>query len=176
MKMLLRSILMLLIMAMPMTLHAAPAKGVGMWVWSAAAFSTEEARQKLVRYCVEHHISHLDIHIRFNRPHGVPSVRDAENLRELILLAGQNTITTAALRGHPRMFFADRQEQTLHELMAVIAFSKTLPEGNLFKGIKYDVEPYLVDEWKVKGERRRAVMLDYLTYLHRAKSLLKIGR
>ncbi len=167
------SLLFLLIMAMPMTVHAAPAKGVGMWVWSEAAFATEEARQQLVRYCVQHHISHLDIHVRFSRQSGIPSLKDAENIRELILLAGENTITTAALRGNPRMFFADRQEQTLRELMAVIAFSKTLPAGSLFKGIKYDVEPYLVEEWKVKGESRRRVMLDYLTYLHRAKSRLK---
>ncbi len=168
----LRCVLSFLIMMAPMSLNAAPAKGTGMWVWSEKAFSTKEERQKLVQFCVKYHINHLDIHIRFTPDNGIPSVKNGENIRDLILLAGESNITTAALRGNPKMFFSDNQERTLRELGAIIAFSKTLPEGNLFRGVTFDVEPYLTKEWKAKGESQRTVMLDYLTCLSRARSLL----
>jgi hypothetical protein len=157
---------------MPVSLHAAPAKGVGMWVWSDSSFSTDEARQKLIRFCIRRQISHLDIYINISGDKEKPIVQDAEALRDLILLAGQHNITIAALRGSPRMFFSENHEQTLRELRAIIAFYETLPPGNLFKGIKYDVEPYRTEEWKAKGESRKAVLLDYLTFLHEARDLL----
>jgi len=55
------------------------------------------------------------------------------------------------LRGNPKMFFSENHERTLRELRAIVAFSETLPEDTLFKGIKYDVEPYCTKEWKAEG-------------------------
>lgn len=155
-----------------MSLWAAPAKGVGMWVWSESSFSTDEARQRLVRFCVKHHIGHLDIHIQMTRDNEIPILPAAEAFKDLILLAGRHNITTAALRGNPKMFFSPNHEQTLRELRAIIDFSKTLPKDNLFKGIKYDVEPYLTKEWKANEGSLTAVILDYLNFLHKARSVL----
>jgi len=158
---------------MPMHLSAASEKGLGTWVWSNSAFSTDEARQQLVRFCVEHQIGHIDIYIRMSGDEDKPMVQNAKALRDLILLAGRHTITSAGLRGNPRMFFSERHEQTLQELRAIIAFYETLPVDNLFEGITYDVEPYLTDEWKAGKESRKRVMLDYLTLLSKARDLLK---
>ena len=135
-------------LALPMSLWAAPVKGIGMWVWSESSFSTNEARQRLVQFCVRHHISHLDIHIQITRDDEIPILPAAEAFKDLILLAGQHNITTAALRGNPKMFFSQNHEQTLRELRAIIDFSETLPKDNWFKGIKYDVEPYRTKEWR----------------------------
>jgi len=161
------------ILAMPMHLSAASAKGLGTWVWSYSAFSTDEARQQLVRFCVEHQIGHIDIYIRMSGNGDKPMLQHAEALRTLILLAGRHGITTAGLRGNPRMFFLENHEQTLQELGAIITFYETLPANNLFKGITYDVEPYLTEEWRAGGESRKTVMLDYLTFLSKARDLLK---
>jgi hypothetical protein len=136
------------VLAMPVSLWAAPAKGIGMWVWSESSFSTDEARQRLVQFCVRHHINHLDIQIQTTRDGEITVLPAAEAFKDLILLAGRHNITTAALRGNPKMFFSQNHEQTLRELRAIIDFSETLPQENLFKGIKYDVEPYLTKEWK----------------------------
>jgi len=159
-------------LALPMSLWAAPAKGIGMWVWSESSFSTNEARQRLVQFCVKRHISHLDIHIQMTRDDGIPVLPAAEAFKELILLAGQHNITTAALRGNPKMFFSQNHAQTLSELRAIIDFSATLPKDHWFKGIKYDVEPYLTKEWKANEASLKAVMLDYLDFLHKAQSVL----
>jgi hypothetical protein len=159
-------------LAIPMSLHAEPTNGLGMWVWSNSAFSTQDARQKLVKFCVDHGIIHLDVHIKMSSKGKNPTLKDAEAFKDLILLAGQHKITTAALRGDPKMFFSGKHEQTLHELQAIIDFSKTLPVDALFKGIKYDVEPYLTKEWKEKGRTRETVMRDYLVFLRKARWVL----
>jgi hypothetical protein len=67
-------------LALPMSLWAAPVKGIGMWVWSESSFSTNEARQRLVQFCVKHHISHLDIHIQITRDDEIPILTAARSV------------------------------------------------------------------------------------------------
>ena len=50
--------------------------------------------------------------------------------------------------------------------------AKPLPAGSLFKGVKYDVEPYCTGEWKRGGKARETVIRDYLVFLRQARSLL----
>jgi len=164
--------LLAMALAMPMSLKAEPINGLGMWVWPKWAFSTPDARQQLVQFCVQNRIRHLDVHIKMSRDNQMSILQDAEAFEELIRLAGEHNITTTALRGDPKMFFFQNHEQALRDLRAIIAFSETLPRDALFKGIKYDVEPYLTNEWKAKGATRDAVMRDYLTFLHKARSVL----
>lgn len=143
-----------------------------MWVWSNSSFSTNQERQKLIRFCAKYQINHLDIFLNISADKEKPVLEDAKALRDLILLAGRHRITIAALRGSPKMFFSGNHEQALRELQAIIAFSNTLPAGHLFKGVKYDVEPYLTEEWKAQGKCPKPVMRDYLTFLHKARSVL----
>ncbi len=147
--------------------------GFGMWVWSKSHFATETARQRLVRFCVKYGISHLDVQFTFHGADENERLQDEDALRDLVALASRHNITTAALRGNPRMFFAQNHEQSLRELSAIIAFSNSLPEKSRFKGIKYDVEPYLTKEWKAKGEALNTIMRDYLAYLRKAKTALR---
>jgi hypothetical protein len=166
-------LLAFLLLALPIGLKAETGKRIGMWVWSESSFSTQEARQRLIQFCLKHDIRHLDVYTRISQDPDQPTLPDAEALRDLIFAAGQHHITIAGLRGHPRMFFPENQEQTLRELRALIAFSRTLPEDALFKGIKYDVEPYCTKEWKTDQSAHQAIMRDYLSFLRRARSLLR---
>ncbi len=155
-----------------MPLNAKQKKGLGMWVWSSSSFSTQEARQQLVQFCASHRIKHLDVHVKMTRDSSPPVLKDAEAFRDLIVLAGQYNITVAALRGNPKMFFSENHEQTLNELRGIAAFSETLPRGTLFKGIKYDVEPYCTKEWKAGVMPLDPMLHDYLTLLRKARSVL----
>jgi hypothetical protein len=160
-------------LAIPMSSNAGPAKGLGMWVWDSSAFSTPEARQQLIDFCVKYRIRHLDVQVKMSRDSDPSILRDAEALKDLILMAGQCHITTAALRGHPKMFFSKNHERTLRELRAIIAFNETLPGEAQFKGIKYDVEPYCAKDWKAEGTTLEGAMRDYLTFLLKARSVLR---
>lgn len=164
--------LVAMILAVPVTLNAQGTDGLGMWVWSKSAFSTQESREKLVQFCLQHHISHLDVHVEMSWDGQNPTLQNPGALKDLLVLAGQKNITTSILRGDPRMFFSQKHGQTLEELRALIAFSQTMPKEALLKGIKYDVEPYATKEWKAGGETRRSVMHDYLAFLHKARVVL----
>jgi hypothetical protein len=172
----LKSILFILLLAMglgmPIASHAEPVEGLGMWVWSYSAFATPQARERLIGFCEKNQIHHLDVHIRMSADKDGTRLRDPEAFRALIRLAGEHHVTTAALRGNPKMFFSWNQKKALNELQALIAFSRTLPEDTLFQGIEYDVEPYLTEEWKAKGKSREIVMEDYLSFLRMAGSVL----
>ncbi len=159
-------------LCMPLPLNAEQRKGLGMWVWSDSSYLTEEARQQLVQFCVRYRITHLDVHIRMTQDSIKPVLKDAKSFKDLIALAGQHNITTAALRGNPKMFFSENHERTLRELGAIVDFSETLPRDTLFKGTKYDVEPYCTKEWKAGGTPLYPMMNDYLTLLRKARSIL----
>jgi hypothetical protein len=165
-------LLVFLLLVLPISLKAETGKGIGMWVWSESSFSTPQARQRLIGFCLKHGIRHLDVYTRISQDPDQPTLPDAEALRDFILAAGRHHITIASLRGHPKMFFPENQEQALRELQALIAFSRTLPEDALFKGIKYDVEPYCSKEWKTDKTNHQAMMRDYLFFLRRARTLL----
>lgn len=164
--------LLIATLGMPMSLNAEQKKGLGMWVWSSSSFLTQEARQQLVQFCIKYRITHLDVHIRMTHDSSKWILKDAEAFKDLIALAGQHNITTAALRGNPKMFFSENHERTLRELRAIVAFSETLPRDTLFKGIKYDVEPYCTKEWKAGRTPLYPMMHDYLTFLRKARSVL----
>jgi len=160
------------ILVAPVNLSAQGTDGLGMWVWSHSSFSTQEAREKLVQFCLQHHISHLDVHVEMSWDAPKPALINPADLKDLMVLAGRRNITTSILRGDPRMFFFQKHGQTLEELRALIAFSQTIPKEALLKGIKYDVEPYLTKEWKAGGETRRSIMHDYLAFLRKAQLVL----
>jgi hypothetical protein len=165
--------LLIATLGMPVSLNAEQKKGIGMWVWSSSSFLTQEARQQLVQFCVKHRITHLDVHIRMTHDSCKPILKDAEAFKDLITLAGQHNITTAALRGNPKMFFSENHERALQELRAIVAYSKILPRDSLFKGIKYDVEPYCTKKWKSERMPPYPMMHDYLTFLRKARSVLE---
>jgi hypothetical protein len=159
-------------LATPPSVNAGQKEGLGIWVWSNSSFLTQEARQQLVQFCVRHHITHLDVHIGMTHDSRKPILKDTEAFKDLIASAGQHNITTAALRGNPKMFFSGNHDRALQELQAIVAFSDTLPQGNLFKGIKYDVEPYCTKEWQAGRTSLYRMMHDYLTFLRKARSFL----
>jgi hypothetical protein len=158
---------------MPLTLCAEQRKGLGMWVWSSSSFLTQEARQQLVQFCVKQRIINLDVHVKMTHDNIKPVLKDAEAFKDLIALAGQHNITIAALRGNPKMFFSSNHERTLRELRAIVGFSETLPQDTLFKGVKYDVEPYCTQEWKAGRPPLYPMMHDYLSLLRKARAVLE---
>jgi hypothetical protein len=144
-----------------------------MWVWPQTAFSTEAAREKLLAFCAEQGITHLDQHVGFENGRAGRALENAHALTAWVVAAREKGITVNALRGSPEMFFRRNHEKTLDELRAIVAFDKHLPSTAHLAGVKYDVEPYGTEEWKAGGEQRVTVMLDYLSFLQKAKNLLK---
>jgi hypothetical protein len=157
---------------------AQPQKGLGMWVWQSSTYDTAEARQELLRFCAQNQIQHLDVHVRMtSSPDGertaIPLLPDAEALRQLLQAAATQHVTIAALRGDPAMFQAKNHERMLTQLRAILALAKSSSGPQVtFRGIKYDVEPYLASDWKEGGSKRESVMRDYLAGLEKVRAVL----
>lgn len=143
-----------------------------MWVWKGSAFSTKEERQRLLTFCSVENISHIDLSIKTQTAGGDQSVKNQGTLKDFIKQSREQNITINALRGDPKMFFEKNQKRTLAELRTFTAFNRSLPLASRLNGIKYDVEPYLTEEWKAGGEQREVVIRDYLSCLKQIKVII----
>jgi hypothetical protein len=71
------------------------------------------------------------------------------------------------------MFFEGNYARTLRELRAIVEFNNGLPAGSRFAGIKYDVEPHTLEEWRHGGGMREKIMRDYLGCLSRIRRAIE---
>lgn len=147
----------------------------GMWVWSAEAYKTDEAQTRLLKFCRRHQFNHLDVHVRIDEQDGRTSLTEQKELAELLARAAEAKVSVCALRGSQRMFFESSYSRTLRELGAILEFNRRLPAGSRLAGIKYDVEPQTLAEWRDGGPNRERIMRDYLGCLAKIKAALEAG-
>ena len=69
------------------------------------------------------------------------------------------------LPARPNLEHLKNQARTLRELALILDFNRRQPAGARFSGIKYDVEPQTLEEWRRGGAIRKMIMLDYLQCL-----------
>jgi hypothetical protein len=93
----------------------------------------------------------------------------------LLARAAESNISVCALRGSQTMFFEKNYPRTLRELGAIVEFNNRLPAGSRLKGIKYDVEPQTLEEWRRGGAEREKIMRDYLGCLVKLREALAAG-
>ena len=145
---------------------------LGIWVWSQKAYKTATEREKLLSFCADEKISHLDQYFKFKKSASGLSLENAEALKNLIIEAHEQGVTVNALQGDRALFFEKNHEKALNALRSIIAFDKQLPEGVHLSGVKYDVEPYLTKEWKEGEVQQNKIMQDYLSFLSKANELV----
>ena len=147
----------------------------GMWVWSADAYRTTGQQVRLLTFCRDHHFNHLDVHVRMEAQETRARLTDEKELAELLLRAAEAKVTVSALRGSQKMFLEENHPRTLRELQVIVDFNQRLPAGARFLGIKYDVEPQTLTEWRSGGLVREKIMRDYLECLAKLRHALKSG-
>jgi hypothetical protein len=145
---------------------------LGIWSWSQDSISTPEARTKLLDFCRDQGVSHIDQHVSIRKQENRRALQNPDHFAKLIASAAKRSITVSALRGDKSMFFANKHEGRLEELAVLMEFNRRLPKNASLFGVKYDVEPYLTEEWKSGGQSREKVMSDYLHCLVKMRKLL----
>lgn len=148
---------------------------LGVWSWSQEDLMTESARTRMLNFCRDQGITQIDQHVSIRPGSDGPSIQNASQLTSLIVQASKQGISVSGLRGDRKMFFADQHDERISELKALIQFNRNLPSGVSLEGIKYDVEPYLTDQWKEGGQRREQVMHDYLQCLTEMRRYLSLN-
>lgn len=126
----------------------ATAQERGMWVWLHPDLESTEGHQRLLEFCNDHQIKRLFVEVTFSGAEGAKQLDRQELLRALLREASRRNIAIEALDGHQEMSLAKCRADTLHRLDLLIAFQRSLPEGERFAGLHYDMEPYLGERWK----------------------------
>ncbi|MFW6039386.1 MAG: hypothetical protein ACOC9P_02810 [bacterium] len=144
----------------------------GLWVWRATWVREADEREALVRFARTHGFNRLLVQIHRDKGADTPALKYPEQLADLIARAAEHGIAVEALDGGPRMARADRQAETLANLDLVLEFNRALPEGKRLVGVHYDIEPYVLDEWKADEDTRRTIMRDLVAFYHKVRRRL----
>ena len=145
---------------------------MGIWSWQQDAITTASARTELLSFCRKEGITHIDQHVSLQQTDGAFQLRNAGKLKRLVKEANDMGVSVSVLLGNKTMFFAKFHQDNLSKLAALAEFNAGLPEELSLRGIKYDVEPYLTDEWKAGGDQRLRVMQYYLIGLTQIRDWL----
>lgn len=147
--------LILTILASPFTsakvAPLAPGIDVGMWVWNREEVEDAPTRDQLIQFSKDYGITRIFVQVRFEQKGDTLALSAPDSWRALLASAHAAGIKIEALDGEKSMAFAENQATTLRKLDAVLAFHCSLPPGQGFSGLHYDIEPYLSERWK-KGD------------------------
>jgi hypothetical protein len=145
----------------------------GLWVWKRESFQDPEARKSLIDFCREHRFNRLLVQVhaaRNSRQRGEPTLALPGALAALLKDAAVAGIAVEALDGAKDMALRRNWDATLAMLDAILAFNRAQPDGERFIAMHYDIEPYIMAEWKT--DARDSIMKDYLGYLALARRKL----
>ncbi len=144
----------------------------GMWVWRASWIDTDQAQDQLLDFCQKYGFNRILMQIHPDNDAKTYTIRLPEELARLIREATKRGIAVEALDGAKDMALAENHEESLNKLDVLIDFNQSLPEGERFVAIHYDIEPYILQQWKAAGESRLVVMQDLLDYYTKARKKL----
>ncbi len=144
----------------------------GLWVWRREHVVDPAKRAAMLEFCTAHRFNLLMVQARMEKD-SVPTVMaDQDAWRALLAEASARSILVEALEGDRAMALTENWPTTLARLDAILAFNRTQPVGQRLAGIHYDIEPYLLPQWKT--DQRPAVMEQYLQFLLAANTRLRL--
>ena len=147
----------------------------GLWVWRREFITDDAKRAAMLAFCSEHHFNRLLVQMR-TVPGSSPTdplvFGDQDQWRALLKEASATNIFIEALDGAHDMATAPKWKSTLAQLDALLAFNRSLPADQSIAGIHYDIEPYLLPQWKT--EARQQIMEQYLQFLLAANARLRL--
>ncbi|MDP0498341.1 MAG: hypothetical protein Q7Q73_19285 [Verrucomicrobiota bacterium JB024] len=137
----------------------APGAKLGMWVWHAQPVYDAGARADLISFCQRFGINRLFVQVRLNKEGGAYQMENPQAWAAFLAQAHEAGIQVEALDGAGDMGFANNRADTLAKLDAVLAFQDSLPAGEGFSGLHYDIEPYVTGRWKTGDKQQVALEL-----------------
>lgn len=111
------------------------------WLWDSKAIS--ERADETIQFLSSHHINHVYLHYN-------PLVEDYYPY--FISSLSQKGITVHALMGAPHWGLEENIPEGKHRMDRVMAYNAEVAEGERFKGIHFDIEPHVLDEWDTNRE------------------------
>lgn len=145
----------------------------GIWAWRFEWISTPEAREELLSFCETHGYNLILMQVHLDKNSDPMVFRDPEAMRALVVEAAQRGIAVEALDGEKSMALEKNWPRTLQILDAVLTFNESLPDDAKLAGMHYDIEPYIMPEWKEGGAKRMKIMQDLLAFYMLAREQIE---
>jgi len=137
----------------------------GTWVWNKNSWLTPAARDELFTFLKQHGISMILVQIHTDYSGAAPKLNDREQLSELLRRAAQEGVTVHALDGGPDYIYPPWPEKLTRQIAAIAEFNSKQPANARFAGVHYDIEPYLLPDWKKDWDTRLQCCRTYLAAL-----------
>ncbi|KGP92006.1 hypothetical protein N780_15940 [Pontibacillus chungwhensis BH030062] len=111
------------------------------WLWDSKAVS--DRPDETIQFLDSHHINHVYLHYN-------PLVED--HYPYFISSLNQMGVTVHALMGAPHWGLEENIPEGKHRMDRVMAYNNEVSETAQFKGIHFDIEPHVLDEWDTDRE------------------------
>ncbi|MFD0711804.1 copper amine oxidase N-terminal domain-containing protein [Paenibacillus sp. GCM10027626] len=114
----------------------------GTWIWDGRIIEKEQ--DKILSFASDHNVT--AIYLQINRDIA-PKV-----YKDFIRSAKQKQISVEALAGRPEWAFKTNQEQIDKFIAWTLQYNASVGLNERFDGLHFDIEPYLLAEWKTKNK------------------------
>ena len=148
---------------------APPRPTRAMWVWDASIVGNPEEEERLFAFC-----KHAGVSVLFFD--ATPQLRDPTQfggLRAFVRAARGRGLGVHALFGEPTWVLPDHHKDALAWLARLDAYHQEATESERFAGAQWDVEPYVLPEWKTDPHTLASeylALVDKLLARHQALS------
>lgn len=129
----------------------------GTWIWDAALIQTEP--DKILAFASENQVTSL--YLQFDK--SVPSSYYEQFIRK----AKEKQIEVEALAGRPQWAYPEYQDQIRTFISWVKAFNESVEPEAQFAGLHFDIEPYLLPEWKTNQQQIALQWMDNMRLIER---------
>ncbi len=142
-------------------------EGKALWVWNTRAILADPQQQnELASFCRKTQITHVFLQLpnEDDKLGSSGEIRLAEDKwRPFLELLNSTGLYAYALDGSKDYALPEWHARVLLTVENVIRFNRSVESRQRFRGIHYDIEPYLLDGFH--GPRRQQILQDYLRLL-----------
>ncbi|MFQ6038257.1 MAG: hypothetical protein ACE5LV_06535 [Candidatus Aminicenantales bacterium] len=136
-------------------------------------FLSQEAADRFLRFCEERALTDVFLQLPYKaeKTENAWEIRwDKAAVKALILRLHKAGVRVHALDGDPRFALEPWHRLVLAVCRSVAAYNRTVPPEQRFDGIRFDNEPYLLEEFP--GVRKQRILRQYLLLLERIREAI----
>jgi hypothetical protein len=139
-----------------------------MWVWETQPLLRDSAeRRTFFEFCKEFRINTIAMQIATRGTGANRQLDAAAEWKTLITEAHRRGMRVHALDGDPQFAYPAQHETALAIVNAIVGYNASAVAAARFDGMHFDIEPYLLPEWKEPASRELQ-LAQYLDLNHRA--------
>lgn len=148
-----------------------------LWVWNAGVITQPAKRQQFFDFCKEKNIDIAYLHLGdflspTKRDVSDPKHVTAEALGNFLETAHANNLRIEALDGDPSFTLANKHADALKRLQLAIDYNKSAPVARRLDGFQWDIEPYVLPEFKDETQHGRIVG-EFLEIIEKTRDMVK---